>query len=214
MIIPVMAALLVLVPVALGGRLSRLSTIRFQAAGWLAGTLIVQVIVLEAVPDPGPVLRVLLESVHVGTYLMAAGFLWANRQVPWLWMIGLGAVTNGATIAINGGTLPARPEALRTAGLPVAVDGFANSAALSHPRLWFLGDVFALPAGFPLANVFSVGDLLILLGVGLASLWICGTWWRTAWQPPARFQRPYPRTRRYSQRLTAASRLPWLHSPA
>ena len=33
------------------------------------------------------------------------------------------------------------------------------------PRLWFLGDVFALPARLPLANVFSVGDLLIGLGM-------------------------------------------------
>jgi hypothetical protein len=31
-------------------------------------------------------------------------------------------------------------------------------------RLWFLGDVFAIPASWPLANVFSVGDLLIAIG--------------------------------------------------
>jgi hypothetical protein len=207
-IIPVLAAALLLLPALLGGRLSRLSGIRLQGAYWITGALFAQVVILEAVADPGPGLRAVLQTLHVVTYLVAAGVLWANRRVPWLWTVGLGALSNGLTIAINGGTLPARPEALRTAGLGGAIDGFANSGALSHPRLWFLGDVFALPARFPLANVFSVGDLLILLGVALISLRICGTRWQQPWQPPARFQRPYPRTRNYA--APAASALPWL----
>ena len=37
---------------------------------------------------------------------------------------------------------------------------------MSDPALRPLTDVYALPAGFPLANVFSVGDVLI--GVGIA----------------------------------------------
>jgi hypothetical protein len=43
--------------------------------------------------------------------------------------------------------------------------GFQNSTALADPRLAFLGDVFSLPASWPLSNVFSVGDVLIALGV-------------------------------------------------
>ena len=46
---------------------------------------------------------------------------------------------------------------------------------LPHPRLGFLGDVFAIPAGFPLANVFSIGDVLIVLGVGWGAHRICGS---------------------------------------
>ena len=42
--------------------------------------------------------------------------------------------------------------------------GFQNSTALAEPRLAFLGDVFHLPASWPLSNVFSVGDVPIALG--------------------------------------------------
>jgi hypothetical protein len=71
--------------------------------------------------------------------------------------------------------MPASPAALVAAGLPVDEPGFQNSTAVDDPRLAFLGDVFAIPASWPLSNVFSVGDVLI--GVGLA--WgvhrICGS---------------------------------------
>ncbi|MGO9207292.1 MAG: DUF5317 family protein, partial [Candidatus Limnocylindrales bacterium] len=44
---------------------------------------------------------------------------------------------------------------------------YANSREIASPVLGPLGDVFALPAGVPLANVFSVGDVLIALGIVL-----------------------------------------------
>ncbi len=53
--------------------------------------------------------------------------------------------------------------------------GFRNSAAVAHPRLAFLGDVFAVPASWPLSNVFSVGDLLIAVGLAWGLLRICGS---------------------------------------
>jgi len=34
----------------------------------------------------------------------------------------------------------------------------------ASPHLAFLGDVFAIPAPFPLADVFSVDDVLVLIG--------------------------------------------------
>ena len=46
----------------------------------------------------------------------------------------------------------------RTAGLDVRSGEFANSDLVENAHLAFLGDVFAIPAGWPGANVFSVGD--------------------------------------------------------
>jgi hypothetical protein len=51
---------------------------------------------------------------------------------------------------------------------------------LPDPRLAFLGDVFAIPRGWPLANVFSVGDVLIAVGVVVAVHGICGS--RPPWR--------------------------------
>ena len=34
-------------------------------------------------------------------------------------------------------------------------------------RLWFLGDVFAMPRPVPVAKVFSIGDLILLAGAAV-----------------------------------------------
>lgn len=183
MIIPVAALALLLLPAVLGGRLSRLAGLQLQRTSWLAAALAVQVVVIHAGSYTAPQWRPALAAAHVGSYLLAARFLWANRQIPWLWLSAIGGASNGLTIAINHGTLPARASAMRMAGLDDAAGTFTNSGTLANPRLWFLGDVFAIPAGWPLANVFSVGDLLILAGAGLGSAWICGTFWRDPWRP-------------------------------
>ena len=61
--------------------------------------------------------------------------------------------------------MPADMDAWRRAGLkPVPPGVFENSQALSDPKLGFLGDIFAIPASWPLSNVFSIGDVLIVIG--------------------------------------------------
>jgi Family of unknown function (DUF5317) len=126
---------------------------------WAA--LLTQVAVVEvAMP------RSLAVATHLASYLLAAAFLWLNRALRGLPVVALGAACNGVTIALNGGTLPASARAVRAAGIS-ADEEFLNSAVLPDPVLPWLGDVFAWPQPLPLANVFSVGDVLIVLGVGL-----------------------------------------------
>jgi hypothetical protein len=69
---------------------------------------------------------------------------------------------NLAAILTNGGRMPATPEAMEAAGLDFAVKH--NSVASADPALPWLVDRFAAPDWVPLANVFSVGDLVIALG--------------------------------------------------
>ena len=83
-------------------------------------------------------------------------------------LVALGGPMNLLAISVNGGVMPASPSALAGAGLPVGGPGFHNSAVLADPRLGFLCDVFFIPASWPLSNIFSVGDVLIGLGVAWA----------------------------------------------
>src|SRR5450759_5502676 len=124
-------------------------------------TLAIQVVVVE-VPLPGGLAPVL----HVMTYLVALGFVWANRHIPRIMLVAAGAAANGITIALNNGVLPASAGAAAAAGVESHTT-FANSAVIDHPTLPWLGDVFAWPAPLPLANTFSVGDVLIAIGVVL-----------------------------------------------
>nr|WP_297424610.1 DUF5317 family protein [uncultured Actinotalea sp.] len=134
---------------------------RFPLLVW--ATLLVQALLLE-VPLPATVARV----GHVLTYVAALVFLWLNRRVAGALVVAAGAASNGLTIALNGGVLPADPAAVAATGR-VETGDFANSAVVADPVLPWLGDVFAWPAPLPLANTFSVGDVLILLGVAVAA---------------------------------------------
>jgi hypothetical protein len=179
MIISVAALTAALIPLLLGGRLSRLGDMPFRHVPWIVTALAVQIVIIELLPGP----HLLLQAAHIATYAIAGWFIAANRRIPGLWLIGIGAGFNGLAITLNDGTLPARPEALQTAGIRFSPGQFMNSGFLPHPRLAFLGDIFAIPAGLPLANVFSIGDTLIVLGTGWTAWAVLGTRWTRPWKP-------------------------------
>lgn len=170
MLILLLAALGVGSALVFGGSMRNLALIPVRAL-WLPPlALVLQIVIIEIVPGGLPVL---LSAVHLATYLMAGAFIWLNRRIPGLLIVAAGAVSNGVTIALNGGTLPARAGAVVSAGLPVDQSGFLNSGVRPHPVLPWLGDVFAWPAPLPLANVFSVGDVLIVSGLTIGAHLIC-----------------------------------------
>jgi hypothetical protein len=92
-----------------------------------------------------------------------------------VWLVAVGGALNFVAIAANGGVMPADPHALAAAGLPLDPGEFTNSGAVAHPHVQFLGDVFWVPSSFPVTNVFSVGDVLILVGALLALHCICAS---------------------------------------
>jgi hypothetical protein len=152
-------ALALLTAAFTGGRLSRLAAMPWRNRWLLPVALAAQTAVIELPGLP----RAPSAVIHILTYLLAAAFLWSNRHIKALWLLTLGAASNGVTIALNGGTLPADPRALTMAGIQED-SGFVNSGPLHHPILGWLGDIFAVPHWLPLANVFSIGDVLIVAG--------------------------------------------------
>jgi MFS family permease len=159
------------VPVA-RGRLTRIEHLRFRHVWAIALALVMQIVVISVVPGPADVLHL---SIHLCSYVLGAWFLYENRRMPGIWLMGLGASLNITAIVANGGIMPAAPSALTSAGLPLAVTGFKNSIALSEPRLLFLGDIFAVPASLPLHNVFSIGDVALAFGAAMTIHAVCGS---------------------------------------
>lgn len=158
--------LLLTVPLA-GGRLSSLGRLRLRWPGLLLVALAAQVLVTSVIPGTGP--RGFHVGVHVGSYGLIVAFLLVNARVAGLWVVAVGMSANLAAIVANDGVMPATPAALERAGLDQADEEFENSTAVEDARLAFLGDIFAVPASWPLANVFSVGDVLIVFGGGLVA---------------------------------------------
>ena len=148
-----------------GGRLSGIGTLRFHW-GWLA----VIGFGIQVVLFSGPVTERIGSfgvPIYVGSTAMVLAALLRNVSIPGLWVVAVGALSNMAAIATNGGYMPAAPGALAALGsAPETV--YSNSAVIPHPALLPLTDIFVIPPGIPFANVFSVGDVLIGLGVAVA----------------------------------------------
>ena len=147
----------------LGGRLDRLASVPFEWA-WLAvGGLMVQVLLFSPVVtdriDAG-----LGAAIYVASTAAVLVAVVRYIRVPGLAFVALGAVSNLVAVIANGGVMPTTTEALASAGLEPS-SGLSNSAVLAAPVLAPLTDIYALPAWVPLANVFSVGDVLIGLGI-------------------------------------------------
>jgi uncharacterized protein DUF5317 len=159
------------VPLA-GGRLSALADLPLQKA-WLAGAAIaIQIAIVSVFPgDLGP----LGEPLHVLSYLLLGAFAWFNRRIAGLPIVALGGLLNFVCITVNGGVMPADPDALEAIGRSPTSDEFINSTALPNPKLAFLGDIIPTPASWPVTNVYSVGDLLILTGAFVLLHVACGS---------------------------------------
>ncbi len=146
------------------GRLDALADMPFRW-GWLvAAGLVLQILLFSppaaGLPDPiAPALYV----ASTGAVLVAVV---ANSRIPGMALVAAGAGSNLLAILANGGRMPADPSALAAVGdtLP---DGATNSVLLGDPALRPLTDIFALPSWLPLANVFSIGDVLIAVGIAV-----------------------------------------------
>lgn len=172
MLVLVVLLFCVLSVVLAGGRLSAVADLRFRGTAPLVAVLAVQILILAVLSDGDPTL---LGVVYALTILAAGVFLFVNRHIAGVGLLALGGGLNGVAIVANGGVMPARPGALEAAGRPVVEEGFRNSAAVVDPHLPWLGDWFAIPAGWPLSNVFSVGDAILALGALVLLHVTCGS---------------------------------------
>lgn len=152
----------------LGGKVTRLADVRIAHIWAVMVSLAIQIMVITVMPDADPTV---LAIAHVISYVFAGFFLWANRRVPGIVILGIGWAMNALVISLNGGVMPATARA-GSAGAGQS-DGFLNSRPVDSPVLSFLGDNFALPASWPIHNVFSIGDVFIALGAFVALHWIC-----------------------------------------
>jgi hypothetical protein len=157
------------VPLA-GGRLTALAELEFRRGGWAVGALVVQILIISILPGDAWGLS---EEIHLATYFMLGAFLVANRHIPGLLVIALGGALNFAAIATNGGVMPADPDALEAVGISHEAGDFTNSGAATDAPLGFLGDIFHTPGWFPIHNVYSVGDVEIVLGAFLLLHFVC-----------------------------------------
>src|SRR5918996_115600 len=146
----------------LGGRPSRILELELHRGWAVLAALGLQIALFGPWPDGIPF--EFEKVLHLGSYALLVLFAAANVRHRALLPLLAGMALNAIAIAANGGQMPVSPGAQAAAGIELAPGGNVRPGA---ETFGFLGDVFALPAGLPLANVFSVGDLLIAAGTVL-----------------------------------------------
>jgi lipoprotein signal peptidase len=168
-----------------GGSLSRLERVSIRWAplamiGLLAQLVLFLQPVAERVGELGMPIYVLSTAAVLVVVIR-------NARIPGLALVAAGAASNLAAILANGGYMPASAAALAALGKSIGAD-YSNSTLAAAPALAPLTDVFALPRWLPFANVFSVGDVLICIGVALAVIALMRG--GASWNLPRRYSEP------------------------
>jgi hypothetical protein len=105
---------------------------------------------------------------YVLSMLLLAAWVAANRHIPGMLLMAVGLLLNLAAITANGGYMPVMDEAIRIAGMNASygIDGRHNNLAefvAGKVHLWPLTDIIPIP----FFSVFSIGDILLTLGVAI-----------------------------------------------
>lgn len=105
---------------------------------------------------------------HSLSYLLLMGFTLTNRASRGLSLVALGIALNGAVIALNGGLMPVDPAYLPEASRQLLQTGTGTHGLLTDStRLKILADIFFVNIPIVGKQLFSLGDILIDLGMGI-----------------------------------------------
>ena len=153
---------------------SRLASITLHAP-WLAlVALALQVPLLRA--PSGPTQQVVTaQTLFLLSHLLLLTFVWLNRRLVGIQIVGLGVLCNLAVILTNGGFMPITPETLVRINPGSTLDhwtvgfhyGYSKDVILTAQDtvLQVLSDMLVLPPPFPWPTAFSAGDLMIAAGI-------------------------------------------------
>jgi len=117
----------------------------------------------------------LQQALFLVSHLLLLVFVWQNRRLLAIQILGVGVILNLLVTLINGGFMPISPETLAQINPGSSAEqwtvgyhyGRSKDAILlrEETQLWMLSDMLVLPPPFPWPTAFSLGDLLLALGI-------------------------------------------------
>jgi hypothetical protein len=157
-----------------GRAFSRIAALPLRST-WLALLAVVLQLPLLRAPA-GSVQSVSVQQVFfLLSHLVLLVFVWRNWRLTGVQLLGLGVICNLLVIAVNGGLMPITPQTLTRinpgslpsqwlAGLHY---GYSKDIILlrEQTRLQMLSDMWVIPPPFPRPTAFSLGDVLIAIGI-------------------------------------------------
>ncbi len=172
MLIPLLIALAIVAGLLRGGSLRNFAALPLRLIPLIIASFVLQLFLFTPFLHR-PLIAVAVAPLYLLSMAMAVVWVGLNWRIPGMPLIALGLGMNFAAIAANGGHMPVSLESARYAGKITnfaAGASVANNSLLAPPeqvRLWILTDIIPLPKELPLANVFSIGDVLLVIGIAL-----------------------------------------------
>ncbi len=166
MILLVPTLLSLLVGVLRGGDLLALAKVHFRHSWLILLGFLIQVLIFSSYAQAIPACAVWTPRIYALSMALLLFAVGLNYPLPGMTLLSMGVFLNALAIWVNDGRMPASLWALQTAGFLPSGSGGASwqvsNSILMHEstRLWFLCDILALPSSWPMANVFSLGDVL------------------------------------------------------
>lgn len=161
-----------LVGLARGLSLRNFVNYRFKALGCFFGALFLQLFLGTSYAENIPIVRLSAALLNLSSMGMLLWALWANAELFGARAAFIGVLLNIAVIFANGGKMPVSPEAAAAVGMPASRVAFlAAGRSLTHrllrpeTKLWWLADVLYIPKPFPQSPLFSVGDVVLAIGL-------------------------------------------------
>ncbi len=115
------------------------------------------------------------ELVITASSLLLLLFIWQNRRTPGFMIIGAGLLLNLFVSVLNGGLMPVSPEMIHRLKPAIPLDTLQEGShfawskdiilSTAATRLPFLSDIFLSPAWLVRREAFSVGDVLVAIGI-------------------------------------------------
>lgn len=106
-------------------------------------------------------------------YLLLFLFIWFNRNLPYIWIIGIGTFLNALVILLNSGSMPLIDISPYIGATETPSQYLLDGKLLSYhiinenTKLWFLGDIIWVPSPFrafaSIGDIFLYGGVLLLL---------------------------------------------------
>jgi len=164
-------ALVIVVALLRGGSLRNLAAVRLRWLPLVIAGFALQLLIFTPFTR-SPLVGFATVPIYVLSMILLVIWVAANWRIPGIALIAIGLALNVIAITMNGGHMPVSPESARYAetihnytreGAFVANNSIATQ---DNVRFWLLTDIIAIPKQVPFANVISIGDVLLTIGVG------------------------------------------------
>jgi len=171
MFFAILFVIAVLVALLSGGSLENLKNTKLKYAWLVFVSLAIKIALFSELRNAIGLHDKLVPLIYSFSLLLIVCFIIFNINLRGFGVLGLGLISNSLVITLNGGYMPVRAEYVPLiatvkdmeriqSGLPAT-----NFIPIStDTSLSFLADIFLMPDWMPLSKVFSVGDVLIIIG--------------------------------------------------